>query len=58
MHHTTSPLRQRIVGHDQLVPLLDGSLVPYVNLDNAASTPVLHDAMDDGERDLKWKVEP
>ncbi len=50
MHHTTPTLRQRIVGHDQLVPLLDGSLVPYVNLDNAASTPALHDAMDSIER--------
>ncbi len=48
MHHTTPTLnlRHRIVGHDQLVPLLDGSLVPYVNLDNAASTPALQDAMD------------
>jgi cysteine desulfurase/selenocysteine lyase len=41
-----APLRQRIVGHDQLVPLLDGRLVPYVNLDNAASTPALQEAMD------------
>ena len=48
MHNPAQPLdlRQRIVGHDQLVPLLDGSLVPYVNLDNAASTPALQDAMD------------
>ncbi len=43
MHNPAQPLdlRRRIVGHDQLVPLLDGSLVPYVNLDNAASTPAL-----------------
>lgn len=34
-------LRDQIVGADQLVPLLDGRLVPYVNLDNAASTPPL-----------------
>jgi cysteine desulfurase / selenocysteine lyase len=48
MHNPAQPLdlRQRIVGHDQLVPLLDGTLVPYVNLDNAASTPALQDAMD------------
>ena len=32
-------LRHRILGLDQKVPLLDGHLVPYVNLDNAASTP-------------------
>ena len=28
-----------MVGVDQLVPVLDGRWVPYVNLDNAASTP-------------------
>jgi selenocysteine lyase/cysteine desulfurase len=38
-------LRDQIVGIDQLVPLLDGSLVPYVNLDNAASTPPLKDVV-------------
>ena len=32
-------LRQEIIGVDQPVPLLDGSVRPYVNLDNAASTP-------------------
>jgi cysteine desulfurase / selenocysteine lyase len=32
-------LRDLIVGLDEQTPLLDGSLVPYVNLDNAASTP-------------------
>ena len=30
--------RSRIVGIDQLAPLLGGSMRPYVNLDNAAST--------------------
>ncbi len=39
-------LRERIIGIDSLVPLLDGSLVRYVNLDNAASTPVHRDVMD------------
>src|SRR5512141_2124326 len=34
-------LRDEIVGIDQQVPLLDGTSVPYVNLDNAASTPAL-----------------
>ena len=33
--------RDRIVGLDELAPLLDGRLAPYVNLDNAASTPPL-----------------
>jgi selenocysteine lyase/cysteine desulfurase len=34
-------LRAEIIGVDQVVPLLDGSQAPYVNLDNAASTPSL-----------------
>jgi len=40
-------LRQRILGADQPVPLLDGRTVPYVNLDNAASTPSLREVMDE-----------
>ncbi len=43
---TTTDLRARIVGHDRTVPLLDGTTVPYLNLDNAASTPALQDVMD------------
>lgn len=39
-------VRERILGLDRLTPLLDGSLVPYVNLDNAASTPPLGDVID------------
>jgi cysteine desulfurase / selenocysteine lyase len=39
-------LRSRIVGIDNLVPLLDGTRVTYVNLDNAASTPALQDVLD------------
>lgn len=31
--------RDLFIGVDQKVPLLDGSLHPYINLDNAASTP-------------------
>lgn len=42
----TVNLRERIVGIDQTVPLLDGRLVPYINLDNAASTPALREVMD------------
>ncbi len=38
--------RKRFVGLDQEVPLLDGRLVPYINLDNAASTPPLQDVLD------------
>lgn len=38
-------MRSRIIGLDRKVPLLDGRHVPYVNLDNAASTPALVDVM-------------
>ena len=38
-------IRQRIVGIDHKVPLLDGSLTSYVNLDNAASTPPMQDVL-------------
>jgi cysteine desulfurase / selenocysteine lyase len=43
---TTTDFRARIVGHDRAVPLLDGTSAPYLNLDNAASTPALTDVMD------------
>ncbi|MCM3901138.1 MAG: hypothetical protein ND866_05485 [Pyrinomonadaceae bacterium] len=38
--------RERIVGLDTKQPLLDGRLVPYINLDNAASTPPLRDVVE------------
>ncbi|HEX2865770.1 MAG TPA: aminotransferase class V-fold PLP-dependent enzyme [Ignavibacteriales bacterium] len=38
-------LHDRIFGIDRRVPILDGRLIPYVNLDNAASTPALNDVM-------------
>ncbi len=38
IHHNYQSI---FVGLDTLVPLLDGTSVPYVNLDNAASTPAL-----------------
>jgi selenocysteine lyase/cysteine desulfurase len=41
-----SGLRDRVVGLDRPVPLLDGTLKPYVNLDNAATTPPLKDVAD------------
>lgn len=39
-------LRERVVGLDRPVPLLDGTRRPYVNLDNAATTPALKDVAD------------
>ncbi len=47
-------LRERIVGLERTVPLLDGRQVPYVNLDNAASTPPLRDVMEALERFLPY----
>jgi len=47
-------MRERIVGYDRQVPLLDGRLVSYVNLDNAASTPPLVDVVDAIERFLPY----
>jgi len=50
----TLNMRDRIVGLDRPVPLLDGSSVPYVNLDNAASTPALKDVAEAVERFLPY----
>jgi cysteine desulfurase / selenocysteine lyase len=47
-------LRDRVVGIDRPVPLLDGSQVTYVNLDNAASTPALQDVADAVNRFLPY----
>lgn len=38
-------LHDRIFGIDRRVPLLDGRCIPYVNLDNGASTPPLVEVM-------------
>jgi selenocysteine lyase/cysteine desulfurase len=51
---TTASLRDRIVGIDRPVPLLDGTTVPYLNLDNAASTPALRDVLEAVERFLPY----
>jgi len=51
---TTTSLRDRIVGIDRTIPLLDGTTVPYLNLDNAASTPALRDVLDAIERFLPY----
>jgi selenocysteine lyase/cysteine desulfurase len=51
---TTTDFRTRIVGYDRTVPLLDGTRVPYLSLDNAASTPALADVMDAVSAFLPW----
>jgi cysteine desulfurase / selenocysteine lyase len=45
-----APLRAHIAGLEQRVPLLDGRVAPYVNLDNAASTPPLKEVLGALER--------
>src|SRR5258708_22820214 len=45
---------ERIVGIDRRVPVLDGSMLRYINLDNAASTPVLHEVLDTVNRFMDW----
>lgn len=51
---TSINLRQRILGVDREVPLLDGRRISYVNLDNAASTPPLIDVMEALEQFLPY----
>jgi selenocysteine lyase/cysteine desulfurase len=46
--------RAAFVGVDEPVPLLDGGQVPYVNLDNAATTPALREVVDTVDRFLPW----
>ena len=38
--------RERIAGLSQRLPLADGQLAPYINLDNAATTPPLREVLD------------
>jgi cysteine desulfurase / selenocysteine lyase len=47
-------VRELIVGGDVLVPTLDGTLRPYINLDNAASTPIARPVKDKVDRFLEW----
>lgn len=54
MQNETINLRDRMLGLDERVPLLDGRLVPYVNLDNAASTPPLLDVMEAVQRFMPY----
>jgi selenocysteine lyase/cysteine desulfurase len=51
---TTLDLRGEIVGIDQAVPLLDGTHRPYVNLDNAASTPALRRVKAATDEMMEW----
>jgi len=43
---TTAPARDRVAGVNARVPVLGGGTRPYVNFDNAASTPPFHRVLD------------
>jgi cysteine desulfurase/selenocysteine lyase len=43
-----------VVGADEFVPVLDGTLSRYINLDNAASTPALRKVMETVNRFMHW----
>jgi cysteine desulfurase / selenocysteine lyase len=47
-------LRDFIVGGHTLVPILDGTLKPYINLDNAASTPIARRVKAKVDESLEW----
>jgi cysteine desulfurase / selenocysteine lyase len=46
--------RERIAGLDEKLPLLDGRFAPYINLDNAASTPPFLEVLDAVQRFLPY----
>ncbi len=55
MHKLTiDNVREQVVGIDTRVPLLDGRQVPYINLDNAATTPALRPVVDTVNEFLHW----
>jgi cysteine desulfurase/selenocysteine lyase len=47
-------IRQRVVGTDVKVPLLGGTKRPYVNFDNAATTPALWDVLETLDLFMPW----
>ena len=51
---TISNVRERMIGLDAQVPLLDGSHRQYVNFDNAASTPALKPVFDKVNEFMAW----
>ncbi len=51
---TINNVHENIVGIDAKVPLLDGIHHTYINLDNAASTPVLRPVLDTVNEFMNW----
>ncbi len=47
-------IRSKVVGIDTKVPVLDGSLRPYIFFDNSASTPVLREVLDTVNNFMPW----
>ncbi len=47
-------LRHLVVGVEEPVPVLGGGMRPYVNFDNAASTPALRPVLEKVNEFLKW----
>src|SRR5437762_14156178 len=47
-------MRDLIIGGRTLVPVLDGTLRPYINLDNAASTPIARPVKETVDNFLEW----
>jgi len=47
-------MRSRIVGVGEAVPVLEGGKRPYINFDNAASTPVLREVLDTVNDFMRW----
>ena len=51
---TLANVRQQVVGINEKVPICSGKRVPYVNLDNAASTPTLKPVIKQIDNFLPW----
>ncbi len=52
--HALDEIRQRVVGLDVKTPVHDGSRRPYVNFDNAATTPAFWDVIETLDLFLPW----
>ncbi len=53
-HLTIHNVRQAVVGVNAQIPLYDGSMAPYINFDNAASTPTLQPVLDKINELMIW----
>ena len=51
---TIDTVREQVVGIDTKVPLLDGTVTTYINLDNAATTPALVPIANKVNEFLRW----